>query len=239
MRALYATSNPVKVKHVSAQSSLLRILAILTILLSACSSDERSSTGVVREISQNRIELDVSNEMISTIGFTCEPSVCKTISRISKGDSVYIRLGSENNINKLLSIRKCAENGSECKQARDDEKKWMVQMQEASEKSATEMLQCRNKMENDLKNDNRYKSNSIRSISKQESEAISSNYKTLNQDPSKKVCTGQVLNDHHQAFLESCQKFECGKDIGGGCYHISGNIFNDAVFQHAIDKCGI
>ncbi len=175
-------------KHVSARSSLLLTLAILTVFLFACSSDERSSTGVVREISQSRIELDISNEMTSSIGFTCEPSVCKSISRISKGDSVYIRLGSENNKNKLLSIRKCAENDSECKQARDDELKWMAQHQEASEKSDAEMLQCRNKMENDLKNDNRYKSNSIRSISKQESEAISSNYNKLNQDPSKKIC---------------------------------------------------
>jgi ElaB/YqjD/DUF883 family membrane-anchored ribosome-binding protein len=142
-------------------------------------------------------------------------------------------------MNKLLSIRKCAENDSECNQAHDDEKKWMAQMQEASEKSNAEMLQCRDKMEIDLKNDNRYVSNSIRSISKQESEAISSTYNQLNQDPSKRICLAQVLKDHHQAFLESCQKFECGKDNGGGCYHISGNVFKDAVLQHAIDKCSI
>ncbi len=137
------------INHVETRANFLLVIATLTICLQACSTDDRYRTGVVREISQSRIELDMSNEMITHIGFTCEPVVCKSINQISKGDRVYIRLGSENKKHKLLSIRKCAEDDSECKDALDDEKKLLDEIQEASEKSKEDMLQCSNKMEND------------------------------------------------------------------------------------------
>jgi hypothetical protein len=226
-------------KNTRTRFSFLLVLAVLTQFLQACSSDERYRTGVVREITQSRVELDSSNEIITSIGFTCEPVVCETISKISKGDKVYIRLGSENKKNKLLSIRKCAEKDSDCNVARKDELELMAQIQEESERSKAEMLQCSNQMEDDLKDDYRYVSNNLKNITNQESEIIRNNYNRLNNDPSKKSCLSQVLKSHQQSVFESCQKYGCGNNIGGGCYHISGYSLNDAVFQHAINNCGI
>ncbi len=207
--------------------------------LVACASDERLRTGVVRDISEKRIDLDLPSGSVFQIGFTCEPIVCSTTRRFGVGDNVLLRLGAENNKNKLLSIRLCNENDAVCEKARNEELEESKYIQEQSEKWQIQMAQCDRDMKIDMKNDSRYIPDKSADLSDQERDEISDRYKTLYADPSIKPCLLMVVRDHQQAVIESCQKNNCGEDIGGGCYHIAGNSFNNSVFEVAINKCGI
>jgi len=132
--ALYATSLYWTMKNPNTSLVCFAAVVVLCMSLAACASDERLRTGIVRDISEKRIELDLPSGSVSYIGFTCEPIICSSTHQFGVWDNVLLRLGAENNINKLLSIRLCKENDAECEKARNEELEERRYVQEQSEK---------------------------------------------------------------------------------------------------------
>lgn len=209
-------------------------LAVISLL--GCASNDRFATGVVRDISKDSIELDSPSGMISSIGFSCEPKVCDSTKNISVGNEVILRLGSENRKNKLLSIRKCHSDDKECLKTGKKEIQAHNELEEASEKFMREHNQCRENMVKDLASNVQY---IPVSQSDKNSKVILEKYNKLVKDPNVKVCLEKVVHDHQSSVYNSCIKHGCGKNIGGGCSHITGYSLSNSVFKIAVEKCSI
>ena len=96
------------------------LLVTLFFSLDSIALEKRYQTGIVREISESRIELDLSPEgFYSYIGFICEPEICITTREINIGDEVLLILSSFNKLNNLLSIRRCLPDDIECKKVKE------------------------------------------------------------------------------------------------------------------------
>ena len=96
------------------------LLFALFLSLDSIALEKRYRTGIVREISESRIELELSPEgLYSHIGFICEPEICITTREINIGDEVLLSLSSFNKLNKLLSIRRCLLDDVECKKVKE------------------------------------------------------------------------------------------------------------------------
>ncbi len=170
----------------------------------ASASDEKLRTGLIVEISEKRIELELPSVKTSHIGFTCEPVVCESTHQFGAGDHVLLRLGAENRKNKLLSIRLCKKDDPECEKVRNEELEETRHAQERSDKRQEQWAQCDAKMKSDMSSDSRYVADVSKDLSEQERNAITDRYKSLYADPIAKSCLLKIVDGHQRAVIESC-----------------------------------
>jgi hypothetical protein len=203
-----------------------------------CASDERFGTGFIQEISESRIELDLRHTgMYSYIGFLCEPETCKTTNNYSVGDEVLLTLGSVDNKNKLLSIRKCLTSDPQCNKVKELDIKEEAERKRQSEIFFEKHRACRAKMNTDIANKNSYFPDN--EIMSKNSNAILEKYNSMSKQPEYKECLSGFVKSYQDAVLEACLKHGCGQNIGGGCYHIVGYSITTSVLEKAIEQCSI
>ena len=217
-----------------------RYISILIIFISTngIASEERFRTGFIQEISESHIELDMQHTgAYSHIGFLCEPEVCKSTNNFKVGDEVLLTLGSMDNKNKLLSIRKCVPSDIKCNEVKKIDTQEEAKRKIESDLWLESQRQCRSKMDKDLANKNSYfPTNKIKDGN---SDQILDKYNSPNKQPEYKECLKSFVKSYQDAVLETCLKHECGNNIGGGCYHIVGYSITTSVLEAAIEKCSI
>ena len=206
----------------------------------AIASEESFEMGIVQQISESRIELEMQHTgSYSHIGFFCEPEICMTTQKIKIGDKVLLTLAAIDRRNKLLSIRKCTINDVQCDKVREISIKEHVKRKQASELAFKKIRQCRDRMDQDLMNDNRYVFKKEHEYSDEKASQIREKYKSMYAKPNYKQCLYGFVKTHEKALLETCLKHDCGQGIGGGCYHIAGNAISINVLEAAMVKCEI
>jgi len=52
-----------------------------------------------------------------------------------------------------------------------------------------------------------------------------------------KHCAIEIARRHQDAVFEACQFLKCGKNIGGGCYHIADYSLHPGTIEAAIERC--
>src|SRR5262245_21337703 len=57
-------------------------------------SEPRMDTGTVREVSQNRLALDLGDGRTEYIGFVCKPAVCALLDGVVKGAKIEATFGA-------------------------------------------------------------------------------------------------------------------------------------------------
>lgn len=217
-------------------SKNLPLLAVLMITFTGCASSDRHVSGVLLEISDKHVKLDLPTGSISSIGFKCELDACDSLKMFDVGDEVILRLGAENRKNTLLSIKKCISASEECRRVNEQEILSHQRREEESKKFIAKMEACQEAMESDLINDSRY---IPKNIEDDNSDEIIKNYNEMTKNPLNKMCLQKVVNEHQSSVYESCVKHGCGENIGGGCSHITGYSVSSTVLKVAVEKCGI
>ena len=221
------------------KTSLLILVFVSIVIFSSKSfgSEEiRTTTGKVTKISQNNVQLSLSTGMIHSIGFSCKPNDCPKSEDFKIGERVILYLGSRNNKNVLINIKKCIIEKSDCstaeiKQKRDKEKK-----DQETDIFFAKQEKCHITMQADLQKDNRY----VPKINnKTEYSTSIRKYTSLIKNKQLDKCISKIINDHQQAVYDSCIKYQCGKDIGGGCSHIAGYSIHSSVLSRAEEACKI
>jgi len=171
------------------------------------------------------------------MGFMCEPKICKITNKFKVGDEVLLTLGSVDNKNKLLSIRKCFVNDVKCNEVKEIEIQEKTERKRQSDIGLEKRMQCRAKMDKDLINQNSYFPDNEKKSSN--SVVIREKYNSMNKQPEHKECLSSFVKSYQDAMLETCLKHGCGQNIGGGCYHIVGYSITTSVLEAATDQCSI
>jgi len=210
--------------------SILVLFFLVLILFKpsySIADNKRYSTGIVMEISNNRIELDKPHTgSLSMIGFSCEPEICISTRDVKVGDKVLLVLGAVDRKNKLLSIRKCVVDDSDCRRVTDAEITEETERKRLLDVFQNEYAGCRAKMYADITD----QFGSGEPTFEPSTSAPSNTQKA-------ETCVENYLTEYRNAILTSCQKYDCGNRIGGGCYHIMGYSVTEKVLVDAEAKC--
>ena len=212
-------------------------LAILLIPLVAIAAEpNRVHTGKVIRVSSDGLTLDEGPAGTVLIGFVVDDAAVNPLAKIKAGDEVRAVFGSTkgpsgNSINKLLSIRPCTKNDSEC--AADYRKQKVQALEDEKRRAVSEKEQniCRESMQKTLSSDPRY----TRDESVPASENYLDQYNALK--GAARTCASNRLKQHETSVLEACLLHHCGDNIGGGCWHIAGYSMNSSAIQNAVNTC--
>jgi hypothetical protein len=194
----------------------------------------RGHTGVISKVSRRNIVLDESLH----IGFVGDESVLRKLEELKPGDRVLALFGTAprpdgpGRINKLLSIRLCADQDAECDAVHAQEE---AEDQARSKESAdfiAEHERCIAAMRQTLEKDPRHVSAHEPDIHRPE---VTARLNALTGD--RKACAQQVRRAHVAAVDEACELHHCGDRIGGGCAHIAGYSLNSHLIEVAVEKC--
>ena len=196
----------------------------------------KDRTGTIESVERNRIVLKFASGGTTHIGFLCEPEVCKSMDNFKIGDEVLATFDAVEGKNRLLDIRLCIQDDTECQKVAEEEEKRRELHKSASEKSFKNTLECQVRMEKELKKDIRFPSENwfgrFFLYDQYQDE-----YLQMLKDPKSRECVKSVSEAQFDVFIEICQKHGCGDNVGGGCYHIGGYRSFDATQMHAVKQC--
>jgi len=215
---------------------LLLLFLLIVSPLQAQDTVEDRATGMVRESSGNSISMRKRTGGFYSVGFQCEPTVCAEARNLIPGERIVIYLGSNDRTNVLIGIRKCEEPDEECDEVEN------IQLQRHKETTRQwqlnqfRQLRCALKMRKDLKNKDEYVYLGIAKLFFYE--YLSSN-EGEPENSSEEACLDKILSRHVEVELESCKKYNCGENIGGGCYHMAGQSITESIYQEALKRCRI
>lgn len=223
------------------QASLftLGIIFFFTLSISnAVAGEVKIHTGTIADISLNRIELDRKGSL-SMIGFLCEPEVCETTKNFKTGDEVIVDFGSVNRKNKLLLIQKCSNAPERCAVAKQAERMQDAELAERIALLKEGRLQCNTKIDEELSVQGLLFPDLSQLVNDNSIEEASEKYNFLVKQTTSGNCLKIFLQTYRDAFFEACSKHNCGKNIGGGCYHMTGYSITPDVTTAAVKKCDI
>lgn len=223
--------------HLSRRITFISVCAVFTALFSAmCLAQEKDDvhTGNVAFISANR--LDIRKELSSTsIGFVAEKEAARQLDEIRPGDEVRAVFGSATGkdgtqINKLISIRRCALEDEECIADRSEQKKKDAERQAKAAAMAASQQQCELAMMaslpnrfRDLLGTNTTRARPTPALDKLSTEARS--------------CAHRFIEDYQDAFSDACKQQRCGDNVAGGCSHLVGYSITSEVIDASIRAC--
>ncbi len=202
---------------------------------SLSSREPKIRVGKVAHVERNLIEFDLEGGYLS-IGFVCEASVCSQLNKVRPGDQVEARFGvalvsdQDTPINKLLALRICEAQDPGCDAGREKQRQEDVEHQRRREVSDKQRDECRAAMERTLLADPRY----IVLPELEPAPTVVDDWNALAKE--QKICADALIEAHRQAVFDSCNKHRCGDQIGGGCWHIAGQLPSRVVSQ-ALQKC--
>ncbi len=214
---------------------LATILLMVAIPLHAAEEND-AFVGKVKKVSSNHLDLDLGDSLLM-IGFVSDPSVVPALESIEVGQEVRAVFGATPNadgrlINKLVSIRVCAQIDAECDAERARQVKEGEEFDRQAAASQMRHQRCRQAMQETLASDHRY----VPEQDPPASESVLAKYNALSGE--RRSCAEKMTRQHTRAVLDACELHHCGDNVGGGCWHIAGYATTMAALERAVEKCG-
>lgn len=194
--------------------------------------------GKVLSVKRDSIEFEQDDGTL-TIGFTCVPTACRDLERVTVGEEIAASFGSalvsgqDNFINKLLAVRKCT--GDSCAEFYAAQHVEELRLKELRRVAAERSAQCAAAMEQTLASDPRYVTRPQQTAASNEVAVLDERFNSLS--GAQRTCRNLVIENHRRAVFDACELHKCGENVGGGCWHIADPI-NTAVIAKAVEKCG-
>jgi len=216
---------------------LFTLFHVFVLTQSVSASSLKKYAGVIQEISADRMVLDLKIGSHIHIGYSCDAAICSSTSDFLAGDYVIAIFGSVDRKNKLLSLRLCSENIDECNEAEENQRIAQKNSELDSMELEKKMVECRERMQVDLEGDERFIGDLRFGRLRGKSRNIIEKYDEMRSNSRARHCARVISDSHLKAFLEACERNNCGDRIGGGCHHLAMTARTELMMIKSIEQC--